>query len=216
MFQISSPSATRSPILRRGFSDEIGSWKIICIRGRILRSASPLSLVRSWPSNTTVPDVGLGSWIMARAVVDLPQPDSPTRPSVSPSRMSRLTSETALTFSPERPTGNSTTRCSACSRAPSAGRRCAVPLPAMSADLRRARVRRRGRGAVAADRGRHTGGAVALESVSPFRSAYREPARELVAGDVALAQRRLLLDALLLRVRAARREAAADGRVHEL
>ncbi len=32
--QMSSPSATMSPTLRRGFSDEIGSWKIICIRGR--------------------------------------------------------------------------------------------------------------------------------------------------------------------------------------
>ena len=34
---------------RRGFSDEIGSWKIICIRGRTLRSSSPASVVSSLP-----------------------------------------------------------------------------------------------------------------------------------------------------------------------
>ena len=33
-FQIFSGSTTMSPTLRRGFSDEIGSWKIICISGR--------------------------------------------------------------------------------------------------------------------------------------------------------------------------------------
>ena len=32
-FQMSSGSATMSPTLRRGFSDEIGSWKIICMLG---------------------------------------------------------------------------------------------------------------------------------------------------------------------------------------
>ncbi len=37
----------------------------------------------------TEPDVGLCSWSTARPVVDLPQPDSPTRPSVSPASMSK-------------------------------------------------------------------------------------------------------------------------------
>ena len=49
---------------------------------------------------------------MARPVVDLPQPDSPTRPSVSPGSTSKLMPDTALTFRPVRPTGNSTTRSS--------------------------------------------------------------------------------------------------------
>ena len=40
---------------------------------------------------------------MARPVVDLPQPDSPTSPSVSPWTMSRLTSVTACTVA--APTG---------------------------------------------------------------------------------------------------------------
>src|SRR5215469_15789770 len=52
---------------------------------------------------------------MTRASVDLPQPDSPTRPSVSPLRTSRLTPSTARTTSaPIPPTGKclytSTTR----------------------------------------------------------------------------------------------------------
>ena len=34
---------------------------------------------------------------MQRATVDLPEPDSPTMPSVSPRRMSRSTSTAALT-----------------------------------------------------------------------------------------------------------------------
>ena len=36
IFQICSPSAMMSSTLRRGFSDEIGSWKIICMRVRTL------------------------------------------------------------------------------------------------------------------------------------------------------------------------------------
>ena len=43
------------------------------------------------------PDVGLTSWRMARPVVDFPQPDSPTRPSVSPSEMVKETPDTACT-----------------------------------------------------------------------------------------------------------------------
>ena len=45
--------------------------------------------------------------MIARPVVLLPQPDSPTRPSVSPRRTSKLIPDTALTMSPVRPTGNS-------------------------------------------------------------------------------------------------------------
>ena len=52
---------------------------------------------RSAPSKSTLPLVGGGSCMIARPVVDLPQPDSPTRPSVSPSRTSRLMPETAWT-----------------------------------------------------------------------------------------------------------------------
>ena len=46
------------------------------------------------PSKLTEPDVGAISWSIDRPVVDLPQPDSPTRPSVSPGEM---VNETPLT-----------------------------------------------------------------------------------------------------------------------
>ena len=37
-------SAIMSPTVMRGFSDEYGSWKMICIRRRVLRSSEPLQL----------------------------------------------------------------------------------------------------------------------------------------------------------------------------
>ena len=45
------------------------------------------------------PEVGLTSWRMARATVDLPQPDSPTRASVWPRSTSNETLSTACTTS---------------------------------------------------------------------------------------------------------------------
>ena len=47
-----------SSTLRRGFSDEIGSWKIIFMRVRVSRSSSPSSFVMSMPSKSTFPDFG--------------------------------------------------------------------------------------------------------------------------------------------------------------
>src|SRR5713226_334235 len=85
------------PTVIRGFSDAYGSWKIICIRRRILRICSPPSFVSSIPSNRTSPAVGLYSWRIARPVVDLPQPDSPTRPSVSPRSTKKSIPSTART-----------------------------------------------------------------------------------------------------------------------
>ena len=43
-----------------------------------------LNPVMSSPSKMTVPEVESMSFVTSRAVVDLPHPDSPTRPSVSP------------------------------------------------------------------------------------------------------------------------------------
>ena len=45
----------------------------------------------------TLPSVGSIRRAMQRATVDLPEPDSPTMPSVSPLRMSRSTSTAAFT-----------------------------------------------------------------------------------------------------------------------
>ena len=51
----------------------------------------------SIPSNVTVPDVGSSSRATRRAVVDLPHPDSPTSPSVSPWAIANEMSSTACT-----------------------------------------------------------------------------------------------------------------------
>ena len=54
-------------------------------------------LAMSWPSNMTEPAVGSSSFATTRAVVDLPHPDSPTRPSVSPGATENETPSTART-----------------------------------------------------------------------------------------------------------------------
>ena len=85
----------------REFSDEKGSWKIICIsrrRGLISRFGSVATLT-SLPSavlNMISPLVGSIARRRHREVVVLPQPLSPTRPRVSPVLMSKLTSSTGL------------------------------------------------------------------------------------------------------------------------
>src|SRR5262245_55817538 len=50
-----------------------------------------------WPSNKISPDVGASSFMIIRPVVVLPQPDSPTRPTVSPAPMWKLMLSTART-----------------------------------------------------------------------------------------------------------------------
>ena len=140
-FQIRSGSSTMSATARRGFNDEIGSWKIICIRGRVARRAEPFSAVSSVSPSFTIPRVGRGSCMIALPVVDLPQPDSPTSPRVSPLCRSKLTLDTADTLRP-RPTGNSITRFSTRSSASSGLRMCADPLPAILCSIGRGARRR--------------------------------------------------------------------------
>ena len=55
IFQIASGSATMSRTLRRGFSDEIGSWKIICICGAELAQLLARERGELCPSKRTVP-----------------------------------------------------------------------------------------------------------------------------------------------------------------
>ena len=86
-----------------GFSDVIGSWKIIamslprrarslrgviCSRSSPLKSASPVEIVLR----------GLFRPMIERHVTLLPQPDSPTIPSVFPFSTEKLTPSTALTM----------------------------------------------------------------------------------------------------------------------
>ena len=82
-------SVTWTPIGTTGFSEDSGSWKIIAMsrprRSRISCFDSPS---RSTPSYLADPSTRLprsGSRPMiASEVTDLPQPDSPTRPTVWP------------------------------------------------------------------------------------------------------------------------------------
>ena len=46
------------PAVMRGLRLEYGSWKIICIRRRLLRRSPAESVAMSTPSNRIVPDVG--------------------------------------------------------------------------------------------------------------------------------------------------------------
>jgi len=79
----------------RGFNDAYGSWKMIWMSRRKLRSSSPDSDSTFLPSNTTLPELGSIRRSTQRPVVDLPQPDSPTSPSVSPASIWKSTPSTA-------------------------------------------------------------------------------------------------------------------------
>ena len=86
---MTSGSATISLTVMRGFRDENGSWKMICISRRRAIISSFDSVVRSTMPppvrrNSTCPSVASIARRMSLPVVVLPQPDSPTRPSVSP------------------------------------------------------------------------------------------------------------------------------------
>ena len=88
-----------SSTVMRGFSAPNGSWKMICMARRWSRSALPSRSLMSLPSNRMAPLLGSISRISSRPSVDLPQPDSPTRPSVSPASMHSATSSTARSAS---------------------------------------------------------------------------------------------------------------------
>ncbi len=86
-----------SPTVMRGFSEVYGSWKTIWMLRRTAFSARPDSLVMSSPRYRICPPLGFSSPTSSLATVDLPQPDSPTIPSVSPLRRAKETVSTALT-----------------------------------------------------------------------------------------------------------------------
>ena len=90
-------AATIVPTVCRGFSDEYGSWKIICDVAAQRAQLRARAWVMSRPSKTILPPVGSSSRVISRPVVVLPQPDSPTSASVSPARTSKSTPSTART-----------------------------------------------------------------------------------------------------------------------
>ena len=100
-------SAIWSPTRSTGLRLLIGSWNTIAISGpRIRRIVSANSRTRSrrcpvrsvnsiWPA-VIRPPVWSISRVMESAVTDLPEPDSPTIASVSPSAMCRSKSRTTV------------------------------------------------------------------------------------------------------------------------
>src|SRR5215207_3421292 len=86
-----------SPTVIRGLSEEYGSWKTIWMLRRIRRMALPRSWKMSSPLKYALPLVGVSRRISSLASVDLPHPDSPTMPSVSPLCSWNDTPSTALT-----------------------------------------------------------------------------------------------------------------------
>src|SRR6476469_3797620 len=86
-----------SPTVILGLSDVYGSCSTIWMLRRSFRSSPPRIAKMSRPRKRAVPLVGGSSRISTCASVDLPQPDSPTTPSVSPSFRSNETPSTART-----------------------------------------------------------------------------------------------------------------------
>src|SRR5437588_2358756 len=106
-------SSIWSPTLRIGLSAARGFWKIIeTSRPRKSRIWSSVAALTSMPENITEPSAILPARsrirITAYDVTDLPEPDSPTMPSVSPLATEMLTCCTALTM--PRRVVNSTVR----------------------------------------------------------------------------------------------------------
>ena len=64
-------------MVRRGLSEENGSWNTICIRRRSVRWLAPRAASTSSPAKRTEPAVGSIRRRANRATVDLPQPLSP-------------------------------------------------------------------------------------------------------------------------------------------
>src|SRR5439155_6331764 len=79
---------------------------------RYARSPSRRRVARSRPSKRMLPAVGFSSARMSLDVVVLPQPDSPTRPSVAPAGMANETESTARTTPEDQPSAPlRTTKC---------------------------------------------------------------------------------------------------------
>ena len=94
-------SAIWSPTRKTGFSEVIGSWKIIEISlPRTFPSSRSESFVSSRPSKTirlpgSMRPRSSSRPMIESAVTDLPLPDSPTTPSVPPAWSSKSTPSTA-------------------------------------------------------------------------------------------------------------------------
>ncbi len=94
-------SAMARAAVKRGLRLSVGSWNTIWM---LLRSGSRAKALGrmppiSSPSNMMRPEVWSSSRITIIEVVDLPQPDSPTRPTLSPCPTLKLMPSTARNWS---------------------------------------------------------------------------------------------------------------------
>jgi hypothetical protein len=100
-----------SPTVRSGLSAVIGSWKIMAMPApRTPRISAIVAVARSRPSKCTLPPsmvISFGSSrMMALAMIDLPEPDSPTTQRISLAAMDSETFDSACGRS--APAGNRT------------------------------------------------------------------------------------------------------------
>ncbi len=117
----------------RRFSAENGSWNTICMRLRSRRSSSPRRSCGRCPSKTTDPPSMPPSASTAFDTVDLPEPDSPTSPTVSPRRIWNDTSSTAVTRRPEPSVNTFDTPCTSTSTSPDSRARSTALIDPASA-----------------------------------------------------------------------------------
>src|SRR6266478_8334304 len=97
------PKATESRIGMRGLSEEYESWNTICTWRRNAPTAIPSGTPTASPSKISSPASGITRCSSSRARVDLPQPDSPTIPKVSPLSTANEIPSTACTDLPPLP-----------------------------------------------------------------------------------------------------------------
>ena len=93
-----------APTVMRGSSDAYGSWKTICSSRRRLRISPWADLGElGAPCTGSIPTSARSAAARSARTVVLPEPDSPTRPSVSPASMANDTPDTACTSVLDRP-----------------------------------------------------------------------------------------------------------------
>src|SRR5439155_1667536 len=92
-----SASSMLRPALHHGSSAAPASWWTYWMSRRARRAARGGRPLTRWPSSRMLPADSRWMPSTVRPSVDLPQPDSPTTPRISPRRTARLTPSTART-----------------------------------------------------------------------------------------------------------------------
>src|SRR5882757_1811309 len=96
-----STSSICSPQVMTGLRAVIGSWKIIDMRVQRSSRSRASSAARMFsPSSRISPELGFNAFaskpMTVKAITDLPEPDSPTRQTISPGLTVKLTFSTAF------------------------------------------------------------------------------------------------------------------------